>query len=361
MHHLSNNPSLANIEWQDLRQLGVTETVYNVLLSLPFLLLSWWSAAQSFWLLALVSSFFFFMAALRQAHDCYHRTLGVSKVATELMLFMLSITMLCSTHAIRHTHLNHHRDPLGDSDVEGNWARLPWYQAIVGGGKFSIAIQWFGLTHESRRNRLLVVIDMVLISAVITTAFITMHPVLMYHVLVMLVANMLVGFFAVWSVHHGCDELVYARSERHPLINLLTFNLLYHIEHHLFPAVPTNHLPELAKRLDTIAPEWTQQPVIPILASKTLRSIQTANDVISKKITNDKGDNIIYINNHIAKNNANSQPTRIKLSANTNRVLAMNNSDILFKKPADHVSHVSHLSHEDSCPIRNALKRLGSA
>ena len=76
---------------------------------------------------------------------------------------------------------------------------------------------------------------------------------------------------------------------------------------------------------------------------------------------NDKGGNIIYINNHIAKNNANSQPTLTKLSANTNRALAMNNSDIVFKKPADHLSHVSHLSHEDSCPIRNALKKLGLA
>ena len=260
------HPSLANIEWQDLRQLKPTETVYNIFLSLPFLLLSWWSVWQGFWLLALVATFFFFTAALRQAHDCYHRTLGVNKSATELMLFMLSITMLCSTHAIRHTHLNHHRDPLGDSDVEGNWARLPWYQAILGGGIFSIMIQWFGLTNGSRRNRMLVAFDMLLIFAVIATAFITMHPVLMYHVLVMILANTMVGFFAVWSVHHGCDDVVYARSERHPLINLLTFNLLYHIEHHLFPAVPTNHLPILAKRLDLHAPQWTQQPVIPLLA-----------------------------------------------------------------------------------------------
>ena len=260
------HPSLASVEWQDLRQLSLSETVYNIFLSLPFLLLSWWSAWQGWWLLALVATFFFFTAALRQAHDCYHRTLGVSKVATELMLFLLSITMLCSTHAIRHTHLNHHRDPLGDSDVEGNWARLPWYQAILGGGLFSIAIQWFGLTHGSRRNRMLVGFDLLLIFAVIATAFITMHPVLMYHVLVMILANTMVGFFAVWSVHHGCDDMVYARSERHLLINVLTFNLLYHIEHHLFPAVPTNHLPRLAKRLDSAAPQWTQQPVIAFLA-----------------------------------------------------------------------------------------------
>lgn len=258
------HPSLSQIQWQDLRQLKPAETLYNIFLSLPFLLLSWWSAWQGWWLLALAATFFFFTAALRQAHDCYHRTLGVGKVAIEAMLFLLSITMLCSTHAIRHTHLNHHRDPLGESDVEGNWACLPWYKAILGGALFSIAIQWFGLTHGSRRNRLLVTVDMLLIIAVITTAFITMHPVLVYHVLVMILANTMVGFFAVWSVHHGCDEVVYARSERHPLVNLLTFNLLYHIEHHLFPAVPTNHLPKLAQRLDKFAPEWTQQLVVPV-------------------------------------------------------------------------------------------------
>ena len=263
------HPSLASIEWQDLRQLSLGETIYNILLSLPFLLLSWWSAWQGWWLIALVATFFFFTAALRQAHDCYHRTLGVGRLATELMLFFLSITMLCSTHAIRHTHLNHHRDPLGDSDVEGNWSRLPWYQAISGGGVFSMTIQWFGLTHGSRRNRILVAFDMLLIFAMIALAFITMHPILMYHVLVMIVANTMVGFFAVWSVHHGCNDVVYSRSERHPLINLLTFNLLYHIEHHLFPAVPTNHLPILAKRLDAVAPQWTQQPVIPFLSPAT--------------------------------------------------------------------------------------------
>ena len=284
------HPSLSQIQWQDLRQLKTSETVYNIFLSLPFLLLSWWSVSQGWWLIALIATFFFFTAALRQAHDCYHRTLGVGKVATELMLFMLSMTMLCSTHAIRHTHLNHHRDPLGESDVEGNWARLPWYKAILGGGLFSIMIQWFGLTHGSHRNRLLVAIDMLLIIGVIVTAFITMHPVLVYHVLVMILANAMVGFFAVWSVHHGCVEIVYARSERHPLINLLTFNLLYHIEHHLFPAVPTNHLPLLAKRLDTHAPQWTQQPVITVLATTNIvpsKPLKTSSIPLNKDIAHD--------------------------------------------------------------------------
>jgi fatty acid desaturase len=30
----------------------------------------------------------------------------------------------------------------------------------------------------------------------------------------------------------------------------LTFNMFFHLEHHLFPLVPTAHLPMLARRLD---------------------------------------------------------------------------------------------------------------
>lgn len=31
--------------------------------------------------------------------------------------------------------------------------------------------------------------------------------------------------------------------------------MFYHLEHHLFPAVPTIKLPELAKRIDEALPE----------------------------------------------------------------------------------------------------------
>lgn len=257
------HPSLSSIVWQDLCQQSPLEVVYNLILPLPFLLFSWWCAYQGWWLPALAGSFLFFTAALRQAHDAYHNTLGVGRVFNDMMLYVLTSTMLCSTHAIRKTHLNHHRDPLGASDVEGNWARLPWYQVIIGGGIFSVRIQWYGLTHGSRHTRVQVTIDMLIIISIFVAALVWSPTVLVYHVLVMLLANTLVGFFAVWSVHHDCDETIYARSERRPLANLLTFNLLYHMEHHLFPAVPTQHLPQLAERLESAAPEWVQQPVLP--------------------------------------------------------------------------------------------------
>jgi len=37
--------------------------------------------------------------------------------------------------------------------------------------------------------------------------------------------------------------------------------MFYHVEHHLFPAVPTCKLPILARRLDAVAPELATSKV----------------------------------------------------------------------------------------------------
>ncbi|SIT28967.1 Fatty acid desaturase [Filimonas lacunae] len=39
------------------------------------------------------------------------------------------------------------------------------------------------------------------------------------------------------------------------LWKMFIFSMFYHLEHHLFPAVPTIKLPELAKRIDEALPE----------------------------------------------------------------------------------------------------------
>jgi hypothetical protein len=42
---------------------------------------------------------------------------------------------------------------------------------------------------------------------------------------------------------------------RHPIKVFLTYSMFYHVEHHLFPAVPTCRLSILARRLDRAAPD----------------------------------------------------------------------------------------------------------
>ena len=40
-----------------------------------------------------------------------------------------------------------------------------------------------------------------------------------------------------------------------PFFFFLTFNMFLHVEHHLFPQIPTAHLPLLARRLDAALPD----------------------------------------------------------------------------------------------------------
>lgn len=263
------------VAWQDLRTLTHAQIIYNVVLPYPFLLLSWWFASQSWYVMACGASYLFFAAAFRQAHDGYHHSLGTSKRITTMLLLLLSVLLFTSLHSIRATHMEHHRNPLGDSDMEGSLAKLSWWQAMLGGVTYRLDIYRQGLRLSSRGNQRIIWLEFGLIALVVLVTLTLMGltlfnfsifamsaQVLIYHLLMMMLANASVGIIAVWGVHHDCDETI-ARTERNPLVNLLTFNLLYHVEHHLFPAVPSNHLPELAKRLDTVAPHLTKQHVLP--------------------------------------------------------------------------------------------------
>jgi fatty acid desaturase len=79
---------------------------------------------------------------------------------------------------------------------------------------------------------------------------------LWYHVAVMAVGQSMTSFFAVWTVHHDCDRShQIARTLRGKVKNRISFEMFFHLEHHLFPKVLTCHLPRLAERLDSAAPE----------------------------------------------------------------------------------------------------------
>jgi fatty acid desaturase len=93
-------------------------------------------------------------------------------------------------------------------------------------------------------------------------AIVASQPLLWYQVVSMTIGQMLSGFFAVWTVHHDCDRWQQIASTlRHRLKSAASFGMFYHLEHHLFPRVPTRRLPVLAERLDRAVPDIPRQQV----------------------------------------------------------------------------------------------------
>jgi len=250
------------VAWHDLTSLTRYEVIAEVLLSLPWILASWWLAYRRIYIPALGCSFIFFLTGLRQVHNAYHYSLGLARRSTEWFIFLLSILMLGSMHAIQITHLHHHRHCMDDEDVEARSARMSALQALVFGPAFPIMLHAKAAQLASRRQRLWIAGELTANVAFVALIFALRIRFLEYHILAMATGQCLTAFFAVWTVHHDCDRSHHiARTLRGRLKTVLTFEMFYHIEHHLFPAVPTRHLSKLAERLDVAAPELQDRSV----------------------------------------------------------------------------------------------------
>ena len=120
------------VPWRDLVRLRPAERLRELLLPIPWLLVALLAAQRSAWVLALLGSFYFFLAGLRLVHDTFHGNLGLRAWANDVILLVLSALMLGSMHAVRLTHLQHHRECLGPDDVEGASARRSAAGALSG-------------------------------------------------------------------------------------------------------------------------------------------------------------------------------------------------------------------------------------
>jgi len=254
---------LNKIQWVDLLQLSRREIYYELIIWLPWLLLSLISAANNLTVLALGFSFVFFITGLRLNHNACHYAVGVSNKAHEIILFILSILMLGSMHAVQVNHLRHHKYFPGAEDVEAMSAQKPAIVAFLIGPLFPIILHIKALLVGNSTQRKWICLELAMNVLWIYTVFAVLnYDFLKYHIVVMFIAQCMTAFFAVWTVHHDCDsEKHIARTVRNDFKAKITFNMFYHLEHHLFPAVPTCHLHLVAKRMDQASPDILKKQV----------------------------------------------------------------------------------------------------
>ncbi len=241
-----------NVKWDDLIKYKSWEIVKELLLPLPWLVISLAAYYHGYYLIALFCTFYFFLTSLRLSHNAFHYALGLPKHITDIIMLLQSGLMLGSLHAIQYTHIRHHAHYLSNEDIEGRVAKHGFWEVIVKSPLFPLLIHHCAWTHAQRKSLPWIYAELGLNAAVIFGVFFVFDIfALKWHVTLMIIGHCLSAFFAVWSVHRGCNSPDFpARTLRGKIKNLLFYNMFFHFEHHLFPQVPTCHLPILAQRID---------------------------------------------------------------------------------------------------------------
>jgi beta-carotene hydroxylase len=228
-----------------------------VLAALPLLSLSAFAALYAHGAcLALVPMIVMhFVVTVAYLHDVAHGSAGLDARATHWVLFVVGVLVLQSGHSFRYTHLHHHAHCLEEDDLEGAPARASLFAALLAGPLYLPRL-WRESFHKIRaaRDRRAMAAELAASLALLMLAlWLTRWS---YGPLVYAGMAWVGGWFyplaTAWLPHYkpGSTPLEQARTMRGALVPALFMNLTYHLEHHLYPQVPTLNLRRLARRLD---------------------------------------------------------------------------------------------------------------
>lgn len=244
-----------------LRELGddllrVSPLRRVITLALPFICMGGYAvfAWLGWWPLAVLSVMALcFITYGSSSHDLVHRTLGLSPKFNDFMLSLIELLSLRSGTAYRLSHLQHHRSLLASDDIEGSVAHGSLMKAILCGPTMQIQLwRWAWAKHKPMRPRLLIeaIGVMAIVAAGVMATRWSIAPAV--YVALVVAGSWIFPLITVYIPHDvaGGTELTQTRRFRGLLVRLIAFDHLYHIEHHLYPAVPHHHWKTLADRLD---------------------------------------------------------------------------------------------------------------
>lgn len=235
----------------------------------PYLGLAGFAAAChfSFWWIAPPIVFAIFVSVVTVTHDVVHNVLGLGRRTSDLALFALGLVLLESGHAYRITHRQHHRVFPGADDPEGDPARLTLLSAILYGPLFLPRLWWWALRRSrgQGRERLFLVAEagFALGTVVVAGLLIPLTPAPLLYVALVVVGSWSYPLLTVHLPHrqYGDTPLTQTHTLRGRIVPAIFLELTYHLEHHLYPQVPSHNLAELARRLDPFLREAGVEPV----------------------------------------------------------------------------------------------------
>ena len=208
------------------------------------------------WWLTPILVFLIFVAVVTVTHDVVHGSLGLSRRKTDWALFAMGAVLLESGHAYRATHLRHHRVFPGHDDPEGDPARLTLIGAILC-GPFFLPRLWCWALSQSKpgcAQRHWLIAEAAWPVSVIVAGFwlLPLTPAVLLYAALAIAGSWVYPLLTVHLPHrhYGDTPFTQTHTVRGRIIPALFLELTYHLEHHLYPEVPSHHLPELSRRLD---------------------------------------------------------------------------------------------------------------
>jgi beta-carotene hydroxylase len=197
------------------------------------------------------------------SHDLVHRSLGLPRAANDVLLCLLELLALRSGHAYQLAHLHHHaRYPLPD-DVEAAAARRSWLGALAEGVVFQVRIWLWAVRRKQARAWVAGEGFACLALAGLAAALTPLTPVPLVYAVLMVAGSWVIPLVTSYLPHdpRADGELFQTRAFRGVVASAVALGHLYHLEHHLYPAVPHHNWPRLAKRLDPYLDRAGVRPV----------------------------------------------------------------------------------------------------
>jgi beta-carotene hydroxylase len=206
----------------------------------------WWPAA----VLAVVALSFFTYGST--SHDLVHRNLGLPAAVNDVLLCLIELLALRSGHAYQAAHLHHHARFPHPDDVEATAAGKSWAGAIAEGPGSQLRLFLWAARNGHARGWIYFegVACLALLALAVGLWPITPAPAV-YAALVIL-GSWPIPLVTSRVPHdpRGKDVLSQTRAFRGVVASVVALEHLYHLEHHLYPAVPHQRWRELARRLD---------------------------------------------------------------------------------------------------------------
>ena len=252
----TTTPSLPTLETLGRDLLFVAAWRRALSLAMPFLLAALFFVLvdRGAWIPALACPVLFtFLTYGSISHDLVHRNLGLPYWLNEILLTSIELLAVRSGHAYRAVHLHHHAHFPAADDVEGSAARMPLWRALIEG----IGLQgrlWFFAMRRRGRHRPWAIAECIastsLVAASLAAMPYTLAPIAW--VVLMIMGSWIFPFITAYLPHDATGEtdLTQTKLFRGKVLSVVALEHLYHLEHHLYTAVPHHNWPELARRLD---------------------------------------------------------------------------------------------------------------